>query len=186
MPGSLNSTPLAKNVTSETELRQKIDSLILSMRSEREEESRDLKELLSWQKHPVTDTDDLMAEIRRVLLPHLRPPVTGVDVPGPDGDYGDIQELCDAEGVDVRIGAPLLRRAFAAWEQTHSSLGQVVLPEEIADALINAECALADIAEGEIDSNSPPTQELWAESRAAEALTTLRPLMHQYKIRTSE
>lgn len=38
---------MAKNVTSETELRQKIDSLILSMKSEREEESRDLKELLS-------------------------------------------------------------------------------------------------------------------------------------------
>ena len=64
------------------------------------------------------DLDALLAQIRQLILPHLRPPVAGVDVPGPDGDYWGLHDLCDAEGVDVRIGAPLLRRALAAWKQS--------------------------------------------------------------------
>ncbi len=62
--------------------------------------------------------DNLLDRLRTRILPHLRPPVAGIDVPGGDGDYGGLQELCDAEGVDVRIGAPLLRRARDAWRQT--------------------------------------------------------------------
>jgi hypothetical protein len=62
--------------------------------------------------------DNLLDRLRTRILPYLRPPVSGVDVPGGDGDYGGLQELCDAEGVDVRIGAPLLRRARDAWRQT--------------------------------------------------------------------
>jgi hypothetical protein len=42
-------------------------------------------------------------------------PVPGVDVPGPDGDYGSLLDLCAAEGIDPRIGAPLLKRAQEAW-----------------------------------------------------------------------
>ena len=64
--------------------------------------------------------DLLEANLSRLVahFEHGPQPVPGVDVPGPDGDYGGIQELCNAEGVDVRIGAPLLRRALAAWKQT--------------------------------------------------------------------
>ena len=59
--------------------------------------------------------DNLLDRIRSRILPHLRPPIAGIDVPGPDGDYAGLQELCDACGVDVRIGAPLLKRAREAW-----------------------------------------------------------------------
>lgn len=70
---------------------------------------------------PMDGCDSLnnaLWKIRKRILPHLRPAIAGIDVPGGDGDYGGLQELCDAEGVDVRIGAPLLRRARAAWGST--------------------------------------------------------------------
>ena len=69
--------------------------------------------------------DLLEANLSRLVahFEHGPQPVPGVDVPGPDGDYGGIQELCNAEGVDVRIGAPLLRRALAAWKQTQPPQG---------------------------------------------------------------
>lgn len=60
--------------------------------------------------------DNLLDQLRARILPHLRPPVAGIDVPGVDGDYGGLQELCDAEGVDPRVGVPLLRRARQAWK----------------------------------------------------------------------
>jgi hypothetical protein len=55
----------------------------------------------------------------------------------------------------------------------------------IEDALIKAECALADIAEGEHDLESADALE-WAEHRATEVLKVIRPIMKQYKIRTSD
>lgn len=61
--------------------------------------------------------DDLLFRIRSRILPHLRPPVIGIDIPGPDGDWADTADLCQAEGVPVEAGARLLRRARAAWGQ---------------------------------------------------------------------
>ena len=58
-------------------------------------------------------------------------------------------------------------------------------PAALSDALIRAECALSDIAEGLPTDAAPNTFE-WAEQRCAETLATIRPMMQQHKIRTSE
>ncbi len=55
----------------------------------------------------------------------------------------------------------------------------------LSDALISAEAALSDIAEGEETNAAPNTYE-WAEQRCAEALAIIRPAMQQHGIRTSE
>jgi len=56
----------------------------------------------------------------------------------------------------------------------------------VADALLQAEVALADVAEGE--AVSPRADEClhWAEARCTEALTTIRPVMRRHGIRISE
>jgi len=58
-------------------------------------------------------------------------------------------------------------------------------PAALSNALIRAECALSDIAEGE-ETNAAPNTFEWAEQRCAETLATIRPVMQQHKIRTSE
>jgi len=64
-----------------------------------------------WQPEYGCDSvAHLLDLIRSRILPHLRPPVKGIDVPGPDGDWLDVSDLCIAEGVDVAAGARLLRR----------------------------------------------------------------------------
>ena len=65
--------------------------------------------------------DNLLDRIRDRILPHLRPPIAGIDVPGGDGDYGDVLDLCAAEGVDPRVGVPLLKRARETWGNTAHS-----------------------------------------------------------------
>ena len=60
-----------------------------------------------------------------------------------------------------------------------------VVPVVVSDALIKAECALSDVAEGEPEcDDGDPAQ--WAEQRCAETLAIIRPVMKLHKIRTSE
>jgi hypothetical protein len=51
---------------------------------------------------------------------------------------------------------------------------------------MKAECALADIAEGESGANSLIEALKWAENRCATALAVIRPMMKQNGITTSE
>ena len=61
----------------------------------------------------------------------------------------------------------------------------VVVPVAVSDALIKAECALSDVAEGEPECGwGDPAQ--WVEQRCAETLAIIRPVMQLHKIRTSE
>jgi hypothetical protein len=99
-----------------------------------------LDQLEWWAPLYGCDTlENLLDRIRSRILPHLRPPIAGIDVPGGDGDYAGLQELCDAEGVDVRIGAPLLRRARAAWKQTPAPAEVPEIPEEVRSAFAELE-----------------------------------------------
>lgn len=59
------------------------------------------------------------------------------------------------------------------------------LPGAVEQALITAECALSDIAEGEAEENEGDPLE-WAEKRAADALARIRPVMNARQLQTSE
>lgn len=78
--------------------------------------------------------DRLMADLCRLVaqFEHGPRPVPGVDVPGPDGDWGGLAELCNAEGVDLRIGVPLLQRAREAWKYA-SQAAPVPAEGEVAE-----------------------------------------------------
>ena len=80
----------------------------------------------------------------------------------------------------------LIQRARAALAQPEPEVPvSERLPKVIEQVLIEAECALSDIAEGEAEENEgDPLQ--WAEKRAADALARIRPVMHGHEIRTSE
>jgi hypothetical protein len=80
----------------------------------------------------------------------------------------------------------LIQRARAALAQPEPEVPvSERLPKVIEQVLIEAECALSDIAEGEAEENEgDPLQ--WAEKRAADALARIRPVMHGREIRTSE
>ena len=66
-----------------------------------------------------------------------------------------------------------------------AGLVSVPADDSLRVAMIQAECALADIAEGE-ETNSAPNTFQWAEQRCAEALASIRPMMKLRDIPTSE
>ena len=81
-----------------------------------------------------------------------------------------------------------LRAAYGLGRQHGAAAAQSATPAPVValhDALIKAECALSDIAEGE-ETNAAPSTFEWSEQRCAETLAIIRPVMKQHKIRTSE
>jgi hypothetical protein len=104
----------------------------------------------------------------------------------PDPDYKALcAELAALDGhcvVDcTEEWADAMCRLRAALAQPESA----VVPVSVSDALIKAECALSDVAEGEPEcDDGDPSQ--WAEQRCAETLAIIRPVMKLHKIRTSE
>lgn len=81
-----------------------------------------------------------------------------------------------------RAAAYLVVRAREAL--AHSELLEV-MPEGVSNALVQAECALADICEGDHDMDSASALS-WAEQRAANTLSAIRPVLRQHGIQTSE
>ena len=76
-------------------------------------------------------------------------PVPGVDIPDEDGVCGDLVDLCRAEGVDPKVGIPLLERARdVVWPAKPSELTeyqptQITVPEAtLKRALIALEVGL--------------------------------------------
>jgi hypothetical protein len=62
---------------------------------------------------------------------------------------------------------------------------QTELKLELSNALIKAECALSDIAEGEPEPGEGNELE-WAINRCSKTLKDIRPVMKKHNIRTSE
>ena len=79
----------------------------------------------------------------------------------------------------------LLERVQALDRDDDAPTPEPAPPAALSDALISAESALSDIAEGE-ETNAAPNTFEWAEQRCAEALAIIRPVMQQHKICTSE
>ena len=67
------------------------------------------------------------------------------------------------------------------WDRARAALSAPPATAALIDALVKAECALADIAEGEGDAVP-----WWAENRCSDTLAIIRPVMQQHGIRTSE
>jgi addiction module HigA family antidote len=92
----------------------------------------------------------LMDDLSRLVaqFEHGPRPVPGVDVPGPDGDWGGIVELCNAEGVDPQIGVPLLQRAREAWARPTIEPVPDTKAHELLNLLLDDLDALVDNSEG--------------------------------------
>jgi len=108
---------------------------------------------------------------------------------------GEVEELvaalkADAECVAVEhydlcnLTADQMHRIATLLQQPPAPT-QAVVPVAVSNALIKAECALSDVAEGE-ETNAAPNTFEWAEQRCAETLAIIRPVMQQHRIRTSE
>jgi hypothetical protein len=107
----------------------------------------------------------------------------------PESDYREeLQLLFDAAESFVEPALGHHRPWAKAMDRARAALAQPepgVVPVAVSDALIKAECALSDVAEGEpICDEGDPAQ--WAEQRCAETLAIIRPVMKLHKIRTSE
>ena len=122
------------------------------------------------------DEDDLCLRARAALAEE-----PAVPAPPADGEVAELVAWLEETGhlamqADVQEGERYFRTA---------ELLQRQVPVAVSDALVKAECALSDIAEGEpATDEGDPLQ--WAERRCADTLAIIRPTMRQHKIRTSE
>ena len=135
----------------------------------------DEKIIAFWSDHCAGDGDAGIIRLARWGNPAPVPPADGevAELVAWLREIGDtIQPSHLAEHQRYKRAAELLQR-------------QVLVPVSVSDALIKAECALSDIAEGEpMTDEGDPLQ--WAERRCADTLAIIRPTMRQHKIRTSE
>jgi hypothetical protein len=82
----------------------------------------------------------------------------------------------------------LMLAVLARWGQSTPPAPEAPVKDSpVANALLQAEAALADVAEGEIGRLCSATEKVtWAELRCTEALAAIRPVMKEHGIRTSE
>jgi hypothetical protein len=107
----------------------------------------------------------------------LRHPVEDAEATQPDTVAAIAQRI-----TDYAVQAGLTVQDWAkAFNATPVDAGPV------ANALLQAEAALADVAEGEVGRLRSATEKVtWAELRCAKALAAIRPVMKEHGIRTSE
>jgi hypothetical protein len=120
-----------------------------------------------------------------------QPPATQPAQPvAPAPEVGEVRELVAFLTVGSSCGGgatlpPEQCSRAAALLQQLSAPAPAVVPAALSDALLQAECALSDIAEGG-ETNAAPNTFEWAEQRCVKALDTIRPVMRDHGIRTSE
>ena len=125
--------------------------------------------------------DEVTLQGLRAVLAHW-----GNHVPAPPAD-GEVAELVAwlREQLHVCLQAPWTPGIKHFGRAAELLERQAPVPVSVSDALIKAECALSDIAEGEpMTDEGDPLK--WAERRCADTLAVIRPTMMQHKIRTSE
>ena len=115
--------------------------------------------------------------------------------PRPDGDWFIVALLAQdmrSRGLAEQVaGDELLKLANNKRSQfgNHATPPAPAAPVDdgpVAVALIEAESALADVAEGEAVSPRADGCLHWAEARCTEALAAIRPVMRRHGIRTSD
>jgi len=131
----------------------------------------------------TTDVDPLCQRARAALAqpePVLPPNYIDAEHTGQDQELLKVfYKTCLSEGGTA--DEITLRGLKAALAQPAPAVVSVA----VSDALIRAECALSDVAEGEPNcDDGDPAQ--WAEQLCAETLAIIRPVMKLHKIRTSE
>jgi len=121
-------------------------------------------------------TNDELFDLACAIVDHWNPSTSEAVQLGPvAAPVGEIAKLVDS--LQFRRAATLLQQLSAP--------APVVVPVAVSDALIKAECALSDVAEGQPEcDDGDPAQ--WSEQRCAETLAIIRPVMKRHKIRTSE
>lgn len=81
-----------------------------------------------------------------------------------------------------RLAEAILSHPDSRWQPRKDETN-----DQMKQALVKAECALADIAEGEVEVDQTSADAIeWAEHRAASTLEQIRPVMLQYGVPTSE
>jgi len=132
----------------------------------------------TWLGYEPSD-DPLLQRARASLADEPPEPA-----PPADGEVAELvewlqEEADDYECIGCEDSAAKCKRAAELLQR------QVLVQVAVSDALIKAECALSDIAEGEpMTDEGDPLK--WAERRCADTLAIIRPTMMQHKIRTSE
>ena len=129
--------------------------------------------------NPYMRLDNAMKAARAALAAEPKPPV--------EGEVAELVEWLRNEANQHAVSWPEASSKATRLADFVERLAPQPAPEAVSDALIKAECALSDIAEGEPELNSDSADLLkWSEQRCAETLAIIRPVMTQYKIRTSE
>jgi hypothetical protein len=135
--------------------------------------------------------DDIVGAMNRARATLADEPV--VPAPPADGEVAELVRTLTGIAHWRRRGRPGegdpspfdIRQADRLDRAAELLQRQVLVQVAVSDALIKAECALSDIAEGEpMTDEGDPLK--WAERRCADTLAIIRPTMMQHKIRTSE
>jgi hypothetical protein len=157
-------------------------------------------------RHPVEDAEAAQPDSDADIAQRITDTATQIR-----REAVELATTSDLDHADL-IAFALGRKPWATWlrkggclESAHCELSDLMLAvlarwghstppapaapvddSPVANALILAEAALADVAEGEPGAHRLSDRLQWTETRCTEALAAIRPVMKEHGIRTSE